>query len=63
MTITQRCIHQALDLDWCDCPEDVRAECGVTLPHPEDLAPCEHYWHEWSGFVLCLMCGVELDNG
>lgn len=30
----QKCIHEALDLDWCSCPDSVRAELNVTLPRP-----------------------------
>lgn len=27
-----KCIHEALDLDWCDCSDEVRAEFDVKLP-------------------------------
>lgn len=31
-----KCIHEALDLDWCDYPLDVRLYYNVKLPTSED---------------------------
>lgn len=34
--VVRKCVHEGLDLDWCDCPEDVRQELNVQLPTPEE---------------------------
>lgn len=34
--VHKKCIHEGLDLDWCDCTEDIRQECNVQLPTPEE---------------------------
>jgi len=36
-----KCIHEALDLDWCDCSEEIRVEYCVKLPKPKELEPEE----------------------
>lgn len=33
---TYKCIHEALDLDWCDCSDEERELYNVKLPKPED---------------------------
>lgn len=40
-TTMHKCIHEALDLDWCNCPEEVRLDCCVKLPRPEELEELE----------------------
>ena len=33
----KKCIHEALDLDWCECDDAIRAELHVQLPRPGEL--------------------------
>jgi hypothetical protein len=40
--VVTKCIHEGLDLDWCDCSQDVRQRCNVQLPTPEE-------WEELHG--------------
>ena len=32
--VVHKCIHEAMDLWWCDCDEETRIQCNVTLPPP-----------------------------
>lgn len=34
--VVHKCIHEGLDLGWCDCTEDIRQECNVQLPTPDE---------------------------
>lgn len=36
-TTMHKCIHEALDLDYCDCSEETRLDCNVKLPRLENL--------------------------
>ena len=36
-----KCIHEALDLDYCDCSEEIRLDCEVKLPKLEELGEIE----------------------
>lgn len=36
-TTMYKCICEALDLDYCDCSEEIRLKCNVKLPRLEEL--------------------------
>lgn len=36
-----KCIHEALDLDYCDCSEEIRLQYNVKLPRLEELEELE----------------------
>lgn len=44
--VIHKCIHEGLDLGWCDCTDDVRQEYNVQLPTPEEWEEL-HGEEEW----------------
>lgn len=37
-----KCIHEALDSPWCDCPDEIRADLQVKLPRPIQCESCDN---------------------
>lgn len=47
-----KCIHEALDMSWCDCSDTVRQELNVTLPRP--VIPTSYTVEELARMVVYL---------
>lgn len=54
-----KCIHEAMDLAWCDCTNETRKDLNVTLPKPGPL--CEAC-DDPAFFVLHMSDSVSMDN-
>lgn len=54
-----KCIHEALDLSWCDCSEETRIELNVKLPYPLSCDGCGEVYAEYS---LSMVDSVSMDN-
>lgn len=56
-----KCIHEALDYDWCNCSDFTREDLNVKLPKPEDHS-CDSCSETQAIYVLQMTNSLSMDN-
>lgn len=56
-----KCIHEALDYDWCDCSDFVRTDLNVKLPKPNENQVCDSC-QEAAQYILQMSDSISMDN-
>lgn len=56
-----KCIHEGLDLSWCDCEDSIREELNVKLPKPP-LHWCESCDDDPAEYTMIISDSVSEHN-